>query len=64
MQQLGQGLHIIAMTGEAGLQVIQVPCQHTLDEFRDERLLPDLMPGVSANLLHGFGRFKALVQFW
>src|SRR6266571_1082876 len=32
------------MASQAGLQVIEVPRQHTLDEFRGERLLPDLMP--------------------
>ena len=44
MEQVGQGFDIIAMAGEAGLQVIQIPRQHTLDQFRGEWFLPDLMP--------------------
>jgi hypothetical protein len=44
MQQLGEGFHVVAMTGEAGLQVVQVPHQPTFNEFRGERCLPDLMP--------------------
>jgi len=44
MEQLGQGLDVVAMAGQMGLQVIEIPRQHSLDELRSERLLPDLMP--------------------
>jgi hypothetical protein len=44
LEQVGQGLGVVAMAGQARLQIIQIPRQHALDEFRGERFLPDLMP--------------------
>jgi hypothetical protein len=43
LEQVGQGFGVVAMTGQTGLQVIQIAREYTLDEFWGERLLPDLM---------------------